>query len=80
MMVRKKVKDPKVDTELVYALAKTSALGELEEFISGTNCANLTTAGERCFDEGLYEAAKVRTGACSDLVSHFRVRIATILM
>jgi len=59
MMVRKKVKDPKVDTELVYALAKTSALGELEEFISGTNCANLTTAGERCFDEGLYEAAKV---------------------
>jgi len=58
-MVRKKVKDAKVDTELVYALAKTSQLGSLEEFIAAPHAANLNTAGDRCFDEGLFEAARV---------------------
>jgi len=36
-----------VDTELVYALAKTNKLGELEEFISTPNSANINTAGDR---------------------------------
>ena len=40
-MVRKKAKDSKVDTELVYAYAKTKQLGPLEEFISSPNQANL---------------------------------------
>jgi len=58
-MVRKKVKDAKVDTELVYALAKTVQLGALEEFISSPNAANLAAAGDRCFEEQLFDAAKV---------------------
>ena len=41
IMVRKKAKDSKVDTELVYAYAKTKQLGPLEEFISSPNQANL---------------------------------------
>jgi clathrin heavy chain len=57
--VRKKVKELKVDTELVYALAKTNKLGELEEFISAPNSANINTAGDLCFAEKLYEAAKI---------------------
>ena len=47
-MVRKQLKDSKVDTELVYAYAKTHQLGPLEEFISGTHFANLQSAGDRC--------------------------------
>lgn len=47
-MVRKKVKDSKVDTELVFAYAKTEQLGPLEEFISGTHQANLQSVGDRC--------------------------------
>lgn len=47
-MVRKKVKDPKVDTELVYAHAKAKDLGPLEEFITGTHLANLQAVGDRC--------------------------------
>jgi len=58
-MVRKKVKELKVDTELVYALAKTNKLGELEEFITAPNSANINTAGDLCFAEKLYEAAKI---------------------
>ena len=47
LMVRKKVKDSKVDTELVYAYARTSQLGPMEEFISGTHQANLQSVGDR---------------------------------
>lgn len=47
-MVRKKIKDSKVDSELVFAYAKTGQLGPLEEFISGAQQANLQTAGDRC--------------------------------
>ncbi|PRW61204.1 clathrin heavy chain [Chlorella sorokiniana] len=59
LMVRKKVKDPKVDTELVYAYAKNKDLGPLEEFITGTHLANLQAVGDRCFEEGLYDAARI---------------------
>ncbi len=48
LMVRKQLKDSKVDTELVYAYAKTNQLASLEEFISGTHFANLQAAGDRC--------------------------------
>ena len=41
LMVRKKHKDSKVDTELVYAYGKTKQLGPLEEFISSPHQANL---------------------------------------
>lgn len=59
LMVRKKVKEPKVDTELVYAYAKTQNMAALEEFISATHQANLQACGDRCYEEGLYEAARV---------------------
>ena len=36
-MVRRKVKETKVDSELVYAFAKTGQLVEMEEFIHGTH-------------------------------------------
>ena len=39
--VRKKQKEPRVDTELVYAYAKVNQLEQLQEFISGTHQANL---------------------------------------
>ena len=51
LMVRKKHKDSKVDTELVYAYGKTKQLGPLEEFISSPHQANLqvSQAGSRSF-------------------------------
>ena len=47
-----------VDTELVYAYAKTEDMGALEEFMAGQHQANLQSVGDRVFDEGLYEAAR----------------------
>ena len=58
-MVRQKVKEPKVDSELIYAYAKIDRLGEIEEFILMPNVANLPNVGDRLYDEALYEAAKI---------------------
>ena len=48
-----------MDTEYIYSLAKTNKLAELEEFVAAPNVANIQSIGERLFDEGNYEAAKL---------------------
>jgi clathrin heavy chain len=58
-MARKKARESSIETELVFAFAKTNRLAELEEFISGPNHAQIQQVGERCYDEKMYEAAKI---------------------
>lgn len=58
-MARKTMQENLVDTELIYAYAKTNNLTELEKFVSGPNVANIQSIGDRCFSEGLYQAAKL---------------------
>ncbi|KAG6523396.1 hypothetical protein ZIOFF_013253 [Zingiber officinale] len=59
LMVRQKLKEPKVDGELIFAYAKIDRLGDIEEFILMPNVANLQTVGDRLFEDALYEAAKI---------------------
>lgn len=56
-MARKKVKEATIDSELIFALAKTNKISDLEEFVSSPNVANVQEVGERCFNEGMHEAA-----------------------
>jgi clathrin heavy chain len=58
-MARKTLQENLIDTELIYAYAKTNNLTEMEVFVSGPNVANIQTIGDRCFSEGLYQAAKI---------------------
>lgn len=58
-MARKKARETYVETELVYAYAKTNRLADMEEFISGPNHANITSVADRCFDNKMFEAAKI---------------------
>ena len=58
-MARKKTRESFIETELVFAFAKTNRLADLEEFISGPNHAQIIQVGERCYDEKMYEAAKL---------------------
>jgi clathrin heavy chain len=58
-MARKTMQENLVDTELIYAYAKTNNLTDLEKFVSGPNVANIQNIGDRCFNEGLYQAAKL---------------------
>ncbi|CAC5403597.1 CLTC [Mytilus coruscus] len=58
-MARKKAREKFIETELIYAYAKTNRLAELEEFLSGPNQANITQVADRCFDDKMFEAAKL---------------------
>jgi len=58
-MARKNMQENLIDTELIYAYAKTNNLTELEQFVTGPNVANIQSIGDRCFSEGLYHAAKL---------------------
>jgi len=59
VMARKQVKEPALDTMLIYAYAKSNKLGDLEEFVSAPNVANIQNIGERCFNEQMFQAAKI---------------------
>ena len=58
-MARKKARDTYVESELIYAYAKTSRFADLEEFVSSPNHADVGKIGDRCFDAEMYEAAKL---------------------
>jgi clathrin heavy chain len=59
LMARLKAKDQVIDTELVYAYARTDSLAEMEEFVGGTNTANIQAVGDRLFEERAYKATKI---------------------
>mmetsp|Transcript_59562 Transcript_59562/g.174212 ORF Transcript_59562/g.174212 Transcript_59562/m.174212 type:complete len:1727 (+) Transcript_59562:54-5234(+) len=59
VMARAKAKDQLIDTELVYAYAKAERLADMEEFVGGTNTANVQAVGDRLYEEEAYKAAKI---------------------
>jgi len=59
IMARKISREPYIESELVFAYAKTNRLADLEDFINSPNVAQIQVVGDRCFDEELYEAAKI---------------------
>ncbi|MBK8156944.1 MAG: hypothetical protein IPK55_13655 [Streptococcus sp.] len=58
-MARELLKESMIDGELVYSLAKTQQLNEIEDFIHGSNQANIQQVGDRCYDDRMYEACKI---------------------
>ncbi|KAG9395516.1 Clathrin heavy chain [Carpediemonas membranifera] len=65
-MARQHLRDTTIDTELCHVLAVTGQLDKLRELLAGPNVARLQSAGELCYSEGLYEAAKVMFQAISN--------------
>jgi clathrin heavy chain len=59
LMARETVKDKTVDSELIYSYAKIEDLANLEIFLGSPHTANLDRVGDRCYQEGLYGAAKI---------------------
>ena len=58
-MARKKIREPMVESELLFAFAKTNRLADVEEFISTPNIAQIQAVGDRCFNEKMFETAKI---------------------
>lgn len=74
-MARKSLREPKVDTELAYAYAKTDRLHDMEDFLAMTNVADILEVGEKCFEDELYQAAKLLFTSISNWA-----RLATTLI
>jgi len=55
----KGVKEATVDNELIYAFAKTKRLSDIEEFIVGVHVAKIEQVGDICYNDALYEAARI---------------------
>lgn len=65
-MARKKAREPTIDTEYAYCLAKANRLADMDEFLSMTNVADILSVGEKCFRDGLYEAARMLFSSVSN--------------
>ncbi|PWN29567.1 putative CHC1-clathrin heavy chain [Jaminaea rosea] len=74
-MARKKAREPQIDTEYAYCLAKANRLGDMEEFLGMTNVADILSVGEKCFNDELYNAAKLLFSSVSN-----HARLATTLV
>jgi clathrin heavy chain len=74
-MARKHSREPFIETELLFAYAKTERLADLEEFIASPNIAQIQQVGDRCFDAHMFEPAKVLFSSISN-----HARLATTLV
>ena len=74
-MARRTLREPKIDTELAHAYAKTDRLHDMEDFLAMTNVADILEVGEKCFNDELYQAAKLLFTSISNWA-----RLATTLI
>ena len=58
-MARKTLREPPVDTGLAFCYARTNQLGELEDFLRSANVADVEESGDKAYEEGFHEAAKI---------------------
>ncbi|ORY66519.1 uncharacterized protein BCR38DRAFT_484132 [Pseudomassariella vexata] len=58
-MARKSLREPAIDTALAFCFARLDQLGELEDFLRGTNVTNIEESGDKAANEGFYQASKI---------------------
>jgi clathrin heavy chain len=58
-MARKTLREPPVDTALAFSYARLGKLPDLEEFLRGINVADVEASGDKAYEEGFHEAAKI---------------------
>lgn len=58
-MARKTLREPAIDTALAFSFARTNQVNELEDFLRGTNVADVEASGDKAYAEGYHQAAKI---------------------
>lgn len=58
-MARKSQREPAVDTALAFSYARLDQLPELEDFLRSTNVADVEACGDKAYEEGYHQAAKI---------------------
>ncbi|KAG9243910.1 hypothetical protein BJ878DRAFT_508483 [Calycina marina] len=58
-MARKTLREPAIDNALAFAFARTEQLNELEDFLKAINVVAANEVGDKCYEEGFHQAAKI---------------------
>ncbi|CAD0032155.1 unnamed protein product [Aureobasidium pullulans] len=58
-MARKTMREAAIDTALAFSFARTNQLNELEDFLRSSNVADIEASGDKAYEEGFHEAAKI---------------------
>lgn len=58
-MARKTLREVPIDTALAFCFARLNQLAELEDFLRATNVADVEASGDKAYEEGYHEAAKI---------------------
>ena len=58
-MSRKTLREPPIDTALAFAYARNNQLPELEDFLQAPNVADIEASGDKAYEQGLHQAAKI---------------------
>ncbi|KAH7058366.1 clathrin heavy chain [Linnemannia elongata] len=66
-MARKISREPLIESELLFAYAKTDRLVDMEEILNGSpNAVQVQVIGDRCFEEKMYAPAKLLYSSISN--------------
>ncbi|KAG0200257.1 hypothetical protein BGX28_006644 [Mortierella sp. GBA30] len=65
-MARKHSREPFIESELLFAYAKTGRVADMEEILNGPNNAQVQAIGDRCYEERMYEPAKILYSSISN--------------
>ena len=58
-MARKTQREPAIDTALAFSHARLDQLPELEDFLRSPNVADIEVSGDKAYEEGYHQAAKI---------------------
>ena len=58
-MARRTQREPAIDTSLAFCYARLDQLPELEDFLRSANVADVETSGDKAYEEGYHQAAKI---------------------
>ena len=58
-MARKTQREPAIDTALAFSYARLDQLSELEDFLHLSNVADVEASGDKAYEEGYHQAAKI---------------------
>jgi clathrin heavy chain len=58
-MARKTQREPAIDTALAFSYARLDQLPELEDFLRTSNVADVEASGDKAYQEGYHQAAKI---------------------
>lgn len=58
-MARETLREPEIDGALIYAYANLERESDIEKFVAGPNVADAEDIGDKLFEKGNYEAAKI---------------------